>query len=139
MEENSLQALEWLKAAKDDLDSIDYIIQAEHLTNIAAFHAQQAIEKSFKALMEHRKIAAIKTHNLERLYPYVENLIEVDEELLRLVNELYIESRYPGDMGLLPHGKPTLEDAREFHAFARDLFEQVCDLLEIDKDALREK
>ena len=139
MEKNSLQALEWLKAAKDDLDSIDYIIQAEHLTNIAAFHAQQAIEKSFKALMEHRKIAAIKTHNLERLYLYVENLIQVDEEFLRLVNELYIESRYPGDMGLLPHGKPTLEDAREFHAFARDLFEQVCDLLEIDKDALREK
>ena len=139
MEKSSLQALEWLKAAKDDLDSVSYIIQAEHLTNIAAFHAQQTIEKSFKALMEHRRIAAIQTHNLERLYRYVENQIEVDEELLRLVNELYIESRYPGDMGLLPHGKPTIEDAREFHTFARNLFEQVCNLLEINKDTLREK
>ena len=72
--------------------------------------------------MEHRRIAAIKTHNLERLYRYVENQIEVDEEFLRLVNELYIESRYPGDMGLLSSGKPTLEDAGEFHTPSSGMF-----------------
>ena len=52
------QAIEWLKSANDDLDSISYLIQAEHLTNIVAFHSQQAIEKSFKAILafENRRI-----------------------------------------------------------------------------------
>ena len=44
-------ATQWLKAANDDLDNISYIIQVEHLTNVVAFHSQQAIEKSFKAIL----------------------------------------------------------------------------------------
>ena len=47
MPHNTKQATEWLKAAQDDLDSISYIIEAQHLTNVVAFHSQQAIEKSF--------------------------------------------------------------------------------------------
>ena len=30
MDKNKTQALEWLKAANDDLDSISYIIKVEH-------------------------------------------------------------------------------------------------------------
>jgi len=41
MDKNKKQAMEWLKTASDDLDSIGYIIK------IVAFHSQQAIEKSF--------------------------------------------------------------------------------------------
>ena len=37
---------------------------------------------------------------------------------VRFFRDDYIDSRYPGDMGLLPYGKPTLEDAKEFHEFA---------------------
>jgi len=133
MYKNKTQAIEWLKAALDDLDSIGYIIEVEHLTNIVAFHAQQAIEKSFKALFEYSKIAFIKTHNLERLYKELENIIEVDYEQLELINELYIDSRYPGDIGLLPHGKPTTNDAKQFYGFAKDVFNKVCDILNIDK------
>ena len=43
---------EWLKAAKDDLDVIEKIIEIDHLTNMVAFHAQQAVEKSFNAVLE---------------------------------------------------------------------------------------
>lgn len=138
METNKRQALEWLKAANDDLDSISYIIEVEHLTNIVAFHSQQAIEKSFKALTEYNKISYIKTHNLEKLYKSIEDIIEIDYSQLELINELYIDSRYPGDMSLLPHGKPTPGDAKEFYEFAQDVFDRVCDLLEIDKsEAMR--
>jgi HEPN domain-containing protein len=56
MDRNKKNAIEWLKAANDDLDSISYIINVEHLTNIVAFHSQQAIEKSFKALIEYKKL-----------------------------------------------------------------------------------
>ena len=131
MDKNKKQAIEWLKAASDDLDNISYIINVENLTNIVAFHSQQAIEKSFKALIEYKKISFIKTHNLEKLYNNIEKFIDIDYEQLELINELYIDSRYPGDMGLLPNGKPTLEDAKEFYDFASMIFHKVCIVLEI--------
>ena len=137
MDKNRKQAIEWLKAANDDLDSIGYIIQVEHLTNIVAFHSQQAIEKSFKALIEYQKISFIKTHNLEKLYKRVENIIEVDYEKLELINELYIDSRYPGDMGLLPYGKPTIDDAKRFYRFANGIFNRVCKILNIKTDEVK--
>ncbi|HIP13249.1 MAG TPA: HEPN domain-containing protein [Arcobacter sp.] len=133
MDKNKIQALQWLKAASDDLDSISYIIKVEHLTNIVAFHSQQTIEKSFKALIEYNKISFMKTHNLEKLYKSIEDIIEIDCDHLALINELYIDSRYPGDMGLMPHGKPTLEDAKEFYEFAESTFDKVCKILDIDK------
>ncbi len=132
MDKNKKQAIEWLRAANDDLDNISYIINVKHLTNVVAFHSQQAIEKSFKALIEHKKISFIKTHNLEKLYNSLEKFIEIDYEQLELINELYIDSRYPGDMGLLPNGKPTVEDAKEFYDFASMIFRKVCIILEIE-------
>jgi len=136
MDKNKKQALQWIKAANDDLDNISYIIKVEHLTNIVAFHSQQAIEKSFKALIEYKKIEFIKTHNLEKLYKKLEDIIEVDYESLEFINELYIDSRYPGDMGLLPYGKPTIDDAKEFYEFANDVFDRVCEILETNRGAM---
>jgi len=52
------------------------------------------------------------------------------------INELYTESRYPGDLGLLPQGKPTLQDAKEFYDFAQEVFERVCKLLDIETSEL---
>ena len=45
-----------------------------------------------------------------------------------------IDSRYPGDMGLLPEGKPTLVDANEFYTFAKNVFNETCKLLDINMD-----
>lgn len=46
-------AHEWLRAASDDLKIIYRIIDMEDLSHMCAFHAQQSIEKSFKALIEY--------------------------------------------------------------------------------------
>ena len=35
-----------------------------------------------------------------------------------LVDSAYTESRYPDDVGLMPYGKPSIEDARTFYQFA---------------------
>jgi len=40
-------------------------------------------------------------------------------------------------MGLLPNGKPTLEDAKEFYEFALDIFNRVCKLLNVDPEELK--
>jgi HEPN domain-containing protein len=42
---------EWLKAAKDDLNVIEKIIDYDYLSNIISFHSQQVIEKVFKAVI----------------------------------------------------------------------------------------
>jgi hypothetical protein len=40
-------------------------------------------------------------------------------------------------LGLLPYGKPTLDDAKEFYNFALMVFEEVCRQLDIDREELQ--
>ena len=105
---------EWLKAAADDLSVIAKIISDDHLTHMVAFHSQQAIEKSLKAVMEEFEIDQIKIHNLERLLELVSGHIkpEINIMIIEKLDKLYIDARYPADLGLLPDGKPTIDDAR---------------------------
>ena len=37
---------------------------------------------------------------------------------LEQINEIYTDTRYPSDVGLVPTGKPSLELAKEFYVFA---------------------
>ncbi len=122
---------EWLNASKDDLLTIEEIIDNPHLTHIVAFHAQQSVEKSIKAILEDNEIDIPKIHKLLNLYNKVSFALEdLDEDIMSILDGLYIESRYPGDMGLLPHGKPGIEDAKVFYDFALSTYEKVCKMLE---------
>ena len=56
--------MEWLKASRDDLLTIEEIIDNPHLTHIVAFHAQQCVEKSMKAIIEENEIDIPKIHKL---------------------------------------------------------------------------
>lgn len=122
---------EWLKAAKDDLDTIEEIIEQHHLTNIVVFHAQQAVEKCFKAILEENEIEIVKIHKLETLYSKLKSYIkfEIDLQLIKRLDEVYIESRYPGDIGLLPNGKPSFEEANEFYEFAKSIYKGIKNTL----------
>ncbi|MDD2781857.1 HEPN domain-containing protein [Sulfuricurvum sp.] len=127
-----LLASEWLKAAQDDLAVIEKIINEESLSHMVAFHAQQCIEKSLKALGEERSLELPKIHKLKTLASRVGidlSSFENGEDHLHLLDELYIDSRYPGDFGLLPNGKPTLEDAQEFYRFAKSIYLTVQNTL----------
>lgn len=111
----------WLAAALDDLRSIELIRQHESLTNVVAFHAQQVIEKSFKAVLEEREGSVPKMHNLETLLPKVSPHLVIDGadfELLEDLDKLCTDARYPGDFGLLPNGKPTITEAAAFYELA---------------------
>ncbi|WP_457743700.1 HEPN domain-containing protein [Sulfurimonas sp.] len=129
---------EWLKAANDDLMTIEKIKDDLHLSHIVAFHAQQAIEKSFKAFLEESELEIVKTHKLQKLYDnYFIDFVDCDENILAQLDELYIESRYPGDMGLLPNGKPTLENAQEFYDVAENIFLLICEKVKYDPVNIR--
>ena len=120
--------VDWLKSAEMDLANIAQIIHLEHLTPIAAFHAQQSVEKCFKAVLEEHSRKVPRDHSTLRLYGLMKELIELDldTDMLTDLDDLYIESRYPGGgLGLLPNGKPSLADVKQFRDFAESIFEQV--------------
>jgi HEPN domain-containing protein len=122
----------WLSAVKDDLQAIDEIIHNENLTNIVAFHSQQAIEKSFKALLEEREGVVPKIHSLETLLPKVSRHLSIegaDFELFEDLDKLYTDARYPGNFGLLPNGKPTLAEAEAFRKLAVLIYTEVNNIL----------
>ena len=50
---------------------------------------------------------------------------DFDEDKLGLLNKLYLDSRYPGDLGLLPNGKPSIEVAKEFQKLAKEIYERI--------------
>ena len=123
---------EWFDRAKEDLDVALEIISKEHLTNMVAFHSQQAVEKTLKGIIEEFEIGFVKIHNLERLLGIVtkQMSLDVDLDIIKRLDEVYISTRYPGDLGLLPSGKPTIQDAKELFDFADALYHDVKNLLE---------
>ena len=124
----------WLDAAKNDLDVIDRIIDDVHLTHMVAFHGQQGVEKCFKAVMEEHAVDVQKVHRLITLYAKIEIFLvgeKLDLKMMRILDSLYIESRYPGDLGLLPDGLPTQEEAQKFHVFAVSVYDLILRTLNV--------
>ncbi|HFE64142.1 MAG TPA: HEPN domain-containing protein [Caldithrix sp.] len=121
----------WLKTANNDLSVIEAILERKDLTPMVAFHAQQAIEKSLKAVLEEKETKVPRTHNLITLKELVEKYlkINIEEELLTGINETYIDTRYPTDLGLLHSGIPSQRTAGEFSGAAHRIFREVKEFL----------
>lgn len=54
----------------------------------------------------------------------------MDETLVIALDSLYIESRYPGEFGLLPEGKPTIKQSYLFFDFAKNVHTTIRSYLE---------
>lgn len=121
----------WLEHAEQDFKAANLVLQDPALTQTVAFHAQQAVEKLLKGLLEESEQTVPRTHDLERLYVLVRDhwSLELNECMLRLVSSLYIDSRYPAEVGLLPSGRPTEADARKFLIFVDDVRDRVSALI----------
>lgn len=117
----------WLEASEEDLSVVATLLQSQLATGAASFHAQQCVEKSLKAILEEYTNTVPKIHDLDKLFFKVKDYINIEpnENIINKLNMLYIESRYPGAFGFLPDGKPTLEDVREFHTFAKNIYDTV--------------
>lgn len=126
---------DWLNAASTDLKAIVRLEGDQDLTGVLSFHAQQCIEKAFKAVLEEFGESSHKIHNLVTLYAIVSKhaSIEVDEDLLDILNKLYIDSRYPGAFGWLPDGLPTLKESQEFAQTAQHVFSALSEILSLIK------
>jgi len=49
--------------------------------------------------------------------------IEINPDSLILLDQLYIDARYPGELGLLPDGKPSTSEAKEFYNLGMLVFQ----------------
>ncbi len=123
---------DWLNYAETDLQTCKKLIDDDFLTNIVTFHAEQTIEKCFKAILEENDLKVPKIHKLILLRKKIEELInfEIDNELLILTDKVYIETRYPSDMGMLSDGKPSVQEAKELYQFADDIFQKTKSFLQ---------
>lgn len=109
------------------------VITREHLTPVVSFHAQQVVEKSFKAYLEEKKVPFRKIHDVVTLYGMLsDELPNLDMVILERLDDLYIDARYPGELGLLPNGKSSVDDAWKFYEFAKCVFKKVKSIVEED-------
>ncbi len=118
---------EWLELAFLDLESISRLIIDERLSGQVAFHAQQAIEKSLKAILEEFVEKVPRIHSLSKLFDLCSDfiVIDADEEIVIALDSMYTESRYPGEHGLLPDGKPNLKQAQQFFEFSQHVYQII--------------
>lgn len=125
------EAEEWARIAMEELQSAEYLCE-KSLFRMVCYHAQQAVEKVLKALLVENEIDFPRTHNILDLNNAVKQLqykSALSDEDAVFLNGIY-KTRYPLDLGLLPSGEPTKEDAeRALHIAQkmRDWFKEILE------------
>ena len=118
----------WLEFAHRDLEAARLLAGNEYLSNAVLFHSQQCVEKSLKALLEENGVRVPHIHNIVKLSALLEEerniSISLDEDELDLVDAVYIDTRYPTGLGLLPSGFPTKEDANAILRIAEKFYKE---------------
>ena len=95
------EARRWLSKARDDLTVASLVMTSEAGVNWAAcFHAQQATEKSLKALLVASGIDFPRSHSLDRLLGLLpsDQANEFDLEALAELTPWAVAGRYPEDI-----------------------------------------
>ena len=115
----------WFEFAKRDLIAAQELLENEFLSNIVIFHCQQCIEKSLKALLEHLNIIHPKVHGINKLITLIpENIrvkLSINQDQVNLIDDVYIDTRYPANFGLLPSGFPSKKQAKKLFEIAEKL------------------
>ena len=115
----------WLDFAEIDLKAAQALLKEGSLPSVVCFHAQQCVEKSLKALIEYKGLNPPKSHDLIMLYGHVDEMVELEEDTLAKMNQVYIDARYPASLGAMPEGLPDDNDAAGFYEFANAVHGQV--------------
>lgn len=116
------EAQRWLAKADEDLAAAHRLLP--EIVNQAAFHVQQAMEKTLKALMVAKRQEIRKTHDISLLMSLVRplwpDLIPQRFSIAELT-EWYLVSRYPG----LDEVALTISDVTAAFALVADLMTAV--------------
>lgn len=105
---------DWFFFAQSDLQTAQVMFR-EKVYHMVCFHAQQAVEKSFKAVLRHAGTEIPKTHSLAKLFHDARNVqsLDIAEDDVFFVDQFYAPTRYPDTLpGGLPEGLPNEVDAQ---------------------------
>lgn len=96
--ESSIQ--EWIQMSEYDLKTAEAMLETGRYLYVA-FMCQQVIEKILKAIYCQKKNELPpRTHNLLYLADVLElNITDSVKTLLSMLNQFYLETRYPGEHG----------------------------------------
>ncbi|MHB1000117.1 MAG: HEPN domain-containing protein [Armatimonadota bacterium] len=91
---------QWLKIAKADLAIAGVPLPTDGMYEHLCFHAQQAAEKSIKAVLVHYNISFPFTHNLQVLLDNLPADIDIPDYVKDAIelNAYAVLARYPGEM-----------------------------------------
>jgi HEPN domain-containing protein len=104
-EENRGISRTWLSYAESDLSLASTKPEGAILPGTLCFLAQQACEKSLKALLIYCGIQFPRTHNINVLIQHIPDSIQIPEEVFEAakLTDYAVSSRYPGIVNLLPN------------------------------------
>lgn len=125
---------DWIELANRDFYAAKTLAAYEYLANVCLFHCQQSIEKLFKAILEGHSLKIPRIHSVttpfENLPPEFKDISNIEQGELELIDNIYIDSRYPGEIGLLPNGLPSKSDAESILRIAEKIFQSVLKYIE---------
>ena len=111
-----------LRKAEHDLITADCIVGNPVLSDGVCFHAQQAAEKSLKALLAADGVEYPRTHDIDRLLNLVEPRFSEFEQLrdeLGPLSGYAVDARYADS----PGAEPNAADAQKALRIARSAYE----------------
>ena len=117
---------EWIRQAGEELGMAEHLLRGGYHKG-ACFHAQQAVEKSVKALLLDRGWELEKTHSIGRLIALAEEYhvsAPITDEETVFMDSIY-RGRYPAEAGLLPLGDPSEADAMRAIEISRRVLERA--------------
>lgn len=124
---------QWIKIALEELQSAEYLFERS-LFRMVCYHAQQTVEKILKAILTEHNIEFFRTHNVLDLSNAVKEIglqVPLTPEDAIFLNSIY-RARYPADLGLLPTGEPTKEDAQKSLSIAHKVLGWLKEVLDIE-------
>lgn len=120
----------WLDFAHRDLEAAKLLVDHEYVSNAVLFHSQQCVEKCLKALLEEADVPVPHLHSIVKLHSFLMEeagiSLSLDEDELDLLDAVYIDTRYPSGIGLLPSGFPTKEDAQGLLKIAEKVYRETA-------------
>jgi len=132
---NETSAKEWLVKAWHDLSGAKILYEANHYTDTIAVELHYAVEKALKSFLAYENKKIPKTHDLIDIYGLIKNWIDLDEyeDLLDQITKYHIEESYPAFNRHLP----SRDEIKEVLDFTMKLFDNVCQILNIDQKEVK--
>jgi HEPN domain-containing protein len=116
-----------LKKAANDLIAAEAILDTEHALDTVCFHAQQAVEKSLKAILAFYDVSYPWRHDLGELVnlvkPLAPQIAPLEDRILRM-SPYAVEARYDDEFD------PLLVEASQAFDTADEVYRLICKILE---------